>query len=585
MFVKNSGNLRLVKSLLEEEHQVLTGERILEESVDLFIMDYPSFMEQEEQLRALKEKTPVYTPVILLAQNFSSLKMKQSVWDIADDILPMPMPKQLLQTRVNVLLRSRKYSLELQHKNEELELFKKAVDSTNSGIVITDARQEDNPIIFCNSGFEKITGYEEEEILGKNCRFLQNDDRRQDALKVIRSAIDQGKDCRVTIQNYTKSGKPFWNELNIAPIKNRNGQVTHFVGVQNDLTDILKIQEQLRESQQRWEQLVTQNPALILIFANDTLKYINPAGAEFFGFENGKKLVGESISELISTDNHEKIKTRVAAMIKGEQVPPTVYKISADTGETRYLEVQSARIHYKGEDAIQTVGLDVTKRVKYEQKLEQSLEEKRTLLQEIHHRVKNNLAVVSGLLELQSMEIEDNDLNKILMENRARIMSIAKVHEMLYQNEHLSRIEFDGYIRELTTAMMKTYKNRFVKVDFELDLQPVYLNIDQAVPCGLIINELLTNAIKHAFPDQDHGTIYMTLKEKEGKIRFTISDNGIGLKNSFDIKDRKTLGTTIIRLLVNQLHADFSFETDSGTLFEVTFERTHYSGPSKKLSD
>ncbi|RZM04704.1 MAG: PAS domain-containing protein [Pedobacter sp.] len=142
-------------------------------------------------------------------------------------------------------------------KERDFDLLTKAIDASLSGIIITDNSQPDNPIIYCNAAFEKMTGYQRKEIIGHNCRFLQNDDRGQEARLVLRRAVDEGGECTVDIRNYKKGGELFWNELYMSPIKDEKGNVTHFIGVQNDVTRRKELEQQLRMKQSQMEKQIS----------------------------------------------------------------------------------------------------------------------------------------------------------------------------------------------------------------------------------------------------------------------------------------------------------------------------------------
>lgn len=559
----------------------------ISQNLDLIITDTPTFRRNEHVLHSLKEETsPLFLPILLLVNDSSKLPGVAGLLDFADDILSMPIPRSVLKTRLKLLLQTREYSLQLEKKNrqlkaknEKLRLFERAIESSSSGIMITKARDNNNPIIYCNRGFEKLTGYNKNEVLGKNPRFLQANDKEQPAFNKIKKNLNEGVDCEVLLRNYRKDGTLFWNELKISPIKNDAGEITHFVGIQTDVTDFIEIQNRLKASQKRWEELVQKDPDLVQITKDGIIQFINPAGARIFGANSPEDIIGKSVFDFIIDEHQEKAKQRKQLVNEGKKAPPTINKIRTLDGEIRFLQVQSMPIRYKGEKAIQTVGQDFTHRVQYEQQLEKSLHEKNTLMQEIHHRVKNNLAIISGLLEMQALDSENSKLQDILNKNKMRVFSIAKVHELLYRHENLSRIKFNEYVKEISRAIGSTFKNQNFTFEFDLPDKPTHLNIHQAVPCGMIINELLTNSIKHSIKINGKGIIRIEMSDKAGRIHLTISDNGIGLPESFDFLDQKGMGITIINLLIKQLEADFHFETGDETQFKFTFKKSAYPGP------
>jgi two-component sensor histidine kinase len=207
--------------------------------------------------------------------------------------------------------------------------------------------------------------------------------------------------------------------------------------------------------------------------------------------------------------------------------------------------------------------------------LAQSLEENRTLLKEIHHRVKNNLNVIVSLLRLQEEQVVDvSSARNAFEESRNRIHSMALVHESLYKADNYSEIELSQYIRELIQQLKNSIAGTG-GITFDLDLTPVTLDIQQAVPCGIILNELVTNARKHAFHGTDAPVISVSLvRDAAGVITLTVADNGAGIPEDFSPENSTTLGWTLINLLVQQIGGDVAITGDGGTTVVVTLNRS-----------
>lgn len=205
--------------------------------------------------------------------------------------------------------------------------------------------------------------------------------------------------------------------------------------------------------------------------------------------------------------------------------------------------------------------------------LTEALKEKEVLIKEIHHRVKNNLAVISGLLELQMGQSQDKFVNRILSESQRRVQSISMIHEKLYQNERLAEINFEKYVRELIDIVAYSFNYSDKEIEVNVSIDDFKIGVDQGIPCGLILNELVSNAYEHAFRDQDEGTIEIRVAQYEGnKIKLVLNDNGCGLPEDFDIDD--TLGLTLVDTLCEQLQGEYSLEnTDQGTRFTLDFTK------------
>ncbi len=214
-----------------------------------------------------------------------------------------------------------------------------------------------------------------------------------------------------------------------------------------------------------------------------------------------------------------------------------------------------------------------------EQELRRSLKEKETLLQEVHHRVKNNLQIVSSLLKLQADSLSDRSAAALLKESQQRVLSMALIHERLYAGKQMAEIEFDSYARTLVQELVYSYAGRAGNVTGRILPPAIFLSIGQAIPCGLILNELVTNALKYAYPDGRTGEVVVELHESpEGRIRLAVSDQGKGLPAGFDFKNAKSLGLRIVDVLATQLGGTLTFESGERTTFVLDFPREKLNG-------
>jgi PAS domain S-box-containing protein len=216
---------------------------------------------------------------------------------------------------------------------------------------------------------------------------------------------------------------------------------------------------------------------------------------------------------------------------------------------------------------------DISERKEYEQEMNRSLEEKRVLLEEIHHRVKNNLASVSGILELQIYNTEYEEVKEGMQDAQARIYTMALVHEQLYQHDSLSNIMLGEYAEQLMETIHDSLNNRNKDIQTHIEAEEVQLDITKAVPCGLILNELITNIYKHGFKGPETGNIWITIKQSDQKVRVCVADDGVGLPDDFSLEDQDTLGINLINTLLDQLDAEMHYKNDDGAQFEFVFSR------------
>jgi len=215
---------------------------------------------------------------------------------------------------------------------------------------------------------------------------------------------------------------------------------------------------------------------------------------------------------------------------------------------------------------------DITVRRRAEAKIRSSLRETEVLLKEIHHRVKNNLQVVSSLLSLQSRGVEDEATRQKFRESQNRVHSMALIHEHLYDAENLSEIDFSEYISQLAAHLFRSYQVSSSRIKLRTDIENVKLSVDVAVPCGLIVNELVSNALKYAFPEGRDGTIRIELRRgSEKRIALRVSDTGRGLPEKVGFWNTQTLGLRLVRLLVRQLGGEVEIDRSKGTNIVITF--------------
>jgi len=315
---------------------------------------------------------------------------------------------------------------------------------------------------------------------------------------------------------------------------------------------------------------------------NDGLVYVNEAFALMFGYDTPKELLEVKAPNLYVDEKRRQQITEIEnrqGYIKNMEV-----EFRRKDGST-FWGLMSGKVVNDAEGNVQYYDgsvLDITDRKQSEELLKQSLKEKEILLAEIHHRVKNNMAIISGLLELEAMNREsDTELKNIFHESQLRIHSMAMIHEKLYQAGNFTNLKIGNYISELVDIIQDTLgqdeKHVDIKIEKEFD---VHLNINQAIPCALILNELVTNALKYAFNDTGQGELHICLEEKNDMITFRLKDNGPGLPDDISEKAPESLGFVLVKQLTEQLEGELNMYNDNGACFEITFRRNDKSGPA-----
>ncbi|MCI0716804.1 MAG: ATP-binding protein, partial [Chlorobi bacterium] len=225
-----------------------------------------------------------------------------------------------------------------------------------------------------------------------------------------------------------------------------------------------------------------------------------------------------------------------------------------------------------GKSYVLGVMIDITEQKNNEEKMASSLMEKELLLKEIHHRVKNNLQVVSSLLKLQAGNIKDDKSYDILLDSQNRVRSMALVHQKLYQSKDFSQIDFTEYISQLTENLFEAYQHKNKNIDLFIKTDEVKLSIDIAIPCGLIINELVTNALKYAFPNGKSGKVEIELSNiHNNHYELVVKDNGVGFPHNIDFKNTSSLGLQLVNTLVGQIDGEIEMENHAGTAYRIRF--------------
>ncbi|MGB3401650.1 MAG: histidine kinase dimerization/phosphoacceptor domain -containing protein [Microcoleaceae cyanobacterium] len=220
---------------------------------------------------------------------------------------------------------------------------------------------------------------------------------------------------------------------------------------------------------------------------------------------------------------------------------------------------------------------EIQERNQIETKLKASLQEKEILLKEIHHRVKNNLQIISSLLDFQAATIKDTKLLNLLADSQNRIQSMALIHEHLYQSQNLAQVQFDQYINQLVKHLCFTFDQQLDQITPVIQVNPIQLNLETAIPCGLVVNELVTNAFKHAFPHNQPGIVEIHFYQDDQDIlNLIISDNGVGINPKIDPNRGDRLGLRLVKILARQLNATIDFEANSGTTVKLTFTPLKY---------
>lgn len=452
---------------------------------------------------------------------------------------------------------------------ESEEKYRTLFEGSRDAIVINSP---DGTFIDVNHSALDLFGYTREEMMQLNARELYNDP--VDRFAFQREVEKKGfvRDFEVKLRR--KDGTEIDCLLTSAVWKDGNGHVLGYDGVIRDITERKKMEEALRESEEQFRNLFEN--ALIGIYRTTPHGHVtmaNPALVHMLGYSSSEEVCQQNLEKEGSVpeccrslfkklmENGGQVVGLESVWIKQDGTPLFVRENARAVHDE-----EGAILYYEG-----TVE-DISERRKAEEQVRISLKEKEILLREVHHRVKNNLQVISSLLNLQSSYVKDNQYRELFKESQNRIKTMALIHEKLYQSENLANVHFNEYVRTLVHWLIRSYEIN-QEIALKLEVEDVSLGVDTAIPCGLIINELVSNSLKHAFPEKK-GEIKIGLRSENETIELIVSDNGVGIPDTVDFRNTETLGLRLVTILAEgQLGGKIRLQRQKGTEFHITFRK------------
>lgn len=392
--------------------------------------------------------------------------------------------------------------------------------------------------------------------------------------QMVKGKIDSYK-ADICIE--TDSGEIRWLSDTSIPLKEEEtGKVIGAFGILQDITRRKLAEEALRKSEKQYRTLIDQSNDAIYLLHQDRFLIVNEKFTEIFGYTlDDMNEPSFQFNDMISPESLHIIEERKRRVAEGKPIEP-VYEFTALTKSGKALECETSTSYLDYGDSVATQGIirDITERKQNEEKIKTSLREKEVLLKEIHHRVKNNLQIIASLINLQSRQINDPEMKAIYNDIKHRVHTMALIHEGLYRSGNFARISFDEYLGSLTRHLYQAYHSESIATDISLNIDDISLDIEQAIPCGLIVNELLTNAFKHAFPDdKKDAKIDISFRKKASVLSLSVKDNGIGIPQEIDISKTDSLGLRLVNILaVDQLEGSLEVKRSGGTAITIKFK-------------
>ncbi|MDO9186091.1 MAG: PAS domain S-box protein [Bacteroidia bacterium] len=416
-----------------------------------------------------------------------------------------------------------------------------------------------------NQNFEKVLGYSEKELLENQFLSFVHPDDIDSTLSEI-AKLKTGSLTTQFVNRYRKKdGSYLWFSWNTTP----NSDTGKLYAIARDITYQKRAEEKIKSSEEKYRSVVENAADMIITFdSNYTIQFINhlrPGSPT-------DQVIGKSIFNLIPHEYQERVKQKIKKVF--EDKLPQSYELPGQhlDGSSAWYSTNLGPV-FSGDEVsgITLIIRDISDSKKAEEKIQQSLKEKEILLQEVHHRVKNNLQIILSILNLQHAQITDKKTLDLVRDIRSRIKAMSFIHELLYQTDDFSSINFSDYITNITNNLIYSYTQNQT-IDLKLDVGAIFLDLDSAIPCGLIINEIVTNALKYAFTEQENGEVSVSLTQKNDFIQLTISDNGKGLPSNIDFRNTESLGMQLVVTLVQQLGGEIVLDNSNGAKYTITFK-------------
>jgi PAS domain S-box-containing protein len=441
---------------------------------------------------------------------------------------------------------------------------------------------DERKLLYISPAYDKIWGRPRERLYEEATRWREGV-HPEDLPAIAASAQRQlqGEFPERVYRIIRPDGSIRWLQDHTFPIYNSEGRLYRHAGIAEDITERKQAEAALQESEQKYRNLVETAQGLIWsVDSEGRFTFINQASKQFYGYEP-EEMIRRKATEFTTPEQAQKDMEAQRRVLAGESLLQYETMALRKDGTPFYISANAIVLRDDAGNVLGITGtsIDITERKQADEQLQASLQEKEALLKEVHHRVKNNLQVISSLLDLQSLQIQDAIALEAFRESQNRVKSIALIHEQLYQSKNLARVNLADYIGSLTSNLLQTYSMNPNNITLQLKVDEILLELDKLIPCGLIINELVTNALKHGFPGNTKGTIWVELnsvgvespEEKAHQYTLVVGNDGIKLQASQDLYSAKSLGLQLVNVLVQQLGGQLEITQNRGTEFKIRF--------------
>ena len=499
-----------------------------------------------------------------------------------------------------IIANGRDISERLDYENtlkESEARFRTLASHAPIGIFLTNQKGD---VVYVNDKLKELSLYPSFDGFMNNWLSKVHDNDKERVLKQI-NLKEQENNQQYEYRIIPKKGDEKWVKVQVNLLKSLSGEIIGRVGTVEDITKKIQSAKLLKDSEKNYRKLVEILPDSIILHNERSIEYLNPKAQSFLQIS-----IGASISTLISSGRKDQIRIAITEAINGKQSP--FFESQIKTGDrVTDIEICAVPFTYNQQPVAKLVIHDITSRKRAEKEklraefaekttkhlkkeidektaaeedlkqaeenLKENIHQKEILLKEVHHRVKNNLQVISSILNLQRGYIQDEGTLNIVRECQDRIKSMAFIHENLYQSVDLAEINFPEYLQNLCNNLKYSYMTPDRNISLDFDFEDISLSLDSAIPCGLIVNELVSNCFKYAFKDSKRGDIKISLAKKNNKTILIVHDSGIGLPKDLNIETNDSLGLQLVLTLVDQIDGKIKYEYTNGSKFTINFKR------------
>lgn len=537
---------------------VTSGER-----ADLILMDI-NLSDELDGIQLAKKILDIKEIPILFVSGYSDQKILNRVADLKHyGFVPKISSPDIVECMIKSALKLHQVEQSLAFREKELRITFEAMG--DAVIVLTPEGQ----IRDINQKALDLLGYQKMEVIGKEITsflyLIQAESRMRITYPFLNNSevlIETKR--RNDLMIISRNGREINVTETVSPILDANKNLSGIVIVfrENPETPVLVPP---KDSESLYAKVFQLSPIAMAIstIKDGTYLDINPAMETIFQFEK-EKVIGRRTDEFKAWSNPEQIQRLNALYEQNGRLAGERMSVTHADGKQYEVLVFSQAMDISGERFVLWINLDVTKILDIEGRLAKSLEEKDILLKELQHRVKNTLAIISGLLNLESFKVENELAKQSFLNAQSRIMSMSKVYENLYQSEDLESVDLRKYIEDLVYSLHDIFVLNPTKIKFDVKLEDIRLDLKRTLPLGLIVNELLTNALKYAYPNDASGDIRIQLTKTKEHIQLTVGDDGVGLPESVNIEKGNHFGYELIRSLTSQLKGVFSSVSKKG---------------------